>query len=150
VLVARRLKTALGQAPATPQAPSTSNGPGGSPGPFELLLIEAAHAPENCLGPVLRFAPWLVVFVDAAELGEAPGAVRWLSWEETAGLGGSTHTVSPAMLARYLIPTLHCQVAVLAVQAGDTTIGASLSPPVAAAVDEVVRGLVTLLRSAAG
>jgi hydrogenase 3 maturation protease len=150
VLVARRLKTALGQARTTSQPPSASKGPGESPGPFELLLVEAAHAPENCLGPVLRFAPWLVVFVDAAEMGEAPGAVRWLSWEETAGLGGSTHTVSPAMLARYLIPTLNCQVAVLAIQAGDTTIGAPLTPSVAAAVDEVVRGLALLLGTAAG
>jgi len=109
-------------------------------------VIEAAHAPENCLGPLLRFAPQLVIFVDAADLGEAPGTIRWLSWEETAGLGGSTHTLSPAMLARHLIiPALGCAVAVLAVQAADTTIGAPPTPPVTTAVDEIVRGLAGLL-----
>jgi len=122
-----------------------ANGPGVSPGPFDVLPIEAAHAPENCLGPLLRFAPALVIVVDAAEMGEPPGSVRWLPWEETAGLSASTHTLPPSMLARFLVPSLGCEVAVLAIQAADTTIGAPPTPPVAAAVDDVVRGLATLL-----
>ncbi len=51
--------------------------------------------PENCTGAVLRFAPDLVVLVDAAEMGEAPATIRWLDWQETTGLSASPPTLPP-------------------------------------------------------
>lgn len=143
VLIARRLLALTRQEAGSPHHHSTEPRTLGS---VELLVIEAAHAPENCLGPLLRFAPSLVILVDAAELGEPPGAVRWLRWEETAGLSASTHTLPPSMLARFLVPALGCEVAVLAVQAGATAVGAPLTPAVAAAVDDIAHALARLLR----
>jgi hydrogenase 3 maturation protease len=144
VLVVRRL-SALARRGSGKAAPNKSQGPGAFPGPCDLLIIEAAHAPENCLGPLLRFRPALVIVVDAAELGERPGTVRWLDWQETAGLSASTHTLPPSMLARFLVPAAGCEVAVLAIQAADTALGAPLSPEVAAAVEEILNGLSQLL-----
>jgi hydrogenase 3 maturation protease len=110
-----------------------------------LLVIDAGPAPENCTGLLRRFQPNLVLLVDAAQLDELPGAVRWLDWQETTGLSASTHTLPPYMLAEYLVLELNCEVALLGLQPGDTTAGAPLSPSVQAAVEEVVRQLTEIL-----
>ena len=41
-----------------------------------FLCLSAGAAPENCTGLLRRFRPDLVLLVDAAEMGEAAGAVR--------------------------------------------------------------------------
>jgi hydrogenase 3 maturation protease len=88
----------------------------------------------------------LVLLVDAAELGEAPGAIQVLRWEETSGLSASTHTLPPYVLARFLTAELDCDVALLGIQPADTSFGAPLSPPVRAAVEAVVRTLASVVR----
>lgn len=49
------------------------------------------------------------------------------------------------MLARYLVAELACEVALIGIQAQDTTLGAPVSPPVRRAIGSVCRGLTTLL-----
>lgn len=105
----------------------------------QLLVIDAGHAPENHTGPIRRFAPELVLLVDAAQLGEAPGAVRWLAWQETTGLSASTHTMPPYVLARYLTAELNTHIALIGIQPADTSLGATLSPEVRQAVNGVVQ-----------
>ncbi len=78
-------------------------------------------------------------------MGEAPGTIRWLDWQETTGLSASTHTLPPYMLAQYLVGSLGCQVALLGIQPAQNDIGTPLSPPVAAAVEEVSETLKELL-----
>jgi hydrogenase 3 maturation protease len=115
------------------------------PAPFSLLVVEAAHAPENCTGAIRRFAPDLVILVDAAEMGDPPGVVRWLDWREAAGLNTSTHTLPPSMVARYLATELSCEVALVGIQVHDTALGAPVSPAVRRAIRAVAHGLATLL-----
>jgi hydrogenase 3 maturation protease len=115
------------------------------PAPFSLFVIEAAHAPENCTGAIRRFGPDLVVLVDAAEMGDAPGTIRWLDWRAAAALDVSTHTLSPALIARYLVAELSCEVALIGIQVQDTSLGAPVSPPVRRAIRTVVCGLAALL-----
>ncbi len=110
-----------------------------------LLVLDAGPAPENHTGPLRRFAPELVILVDAARMDEPPGTVRWLPWEETVGLPGSTHTLPASLLARYLTAELGCDVALLGIQPLDTEIGRPMSAPVARAVGEVTAGLADLL-----
>ena len=113
-----------------------------------LFVIEAAHAPENCTGAVRRFAPDLVILVDAAEMGDPPGTVRWLDWRDTSGLGASTHSLPPSMVARYLAAELSCQVALIGIQVQDTSLGARVSPPVRRAIRTVSEGLKIFLLDA--
>ena len=118
------------------------------PVPFSLFVIEAAHAPENCTGAIRRFAPDLVILVDAAEMGDPPGTTRWLDWRDTAGLDASTHALPPSMVARYLAAELSCGVAMIGIQAQDTSLGAPVSPPVRRAIRSVSRELTELLLGA--
>ncbi len=110
-----------------------------------VLVIEAAHAPENATAGLRRFAPQLVLLVDAAEMGEAPGTVRWVGLAEIDGMSASTHTLPLSMLAKYLVLELGCEVKVLGIQPGSTEIGESVSKSVLQAVDEIVSGLAELL-----
>ena len=102
-----------------------------------LLLLDAGHAPENCLGPIVRFRPDAILFIDAARGGGAPGDLTWLRPDEADGRGGSTHALSLAMLAGYLSAETGAAVHVLGVEPGDLAFGEGLSPAVAAAVAEV-------------
>ena len=68
----------------------------------DLLVLETGTAPENFTGPLRRFAPTVTILVDAADLGERPGAVAWADWQASDGLSASTHTLPPSVFARYL------------------------------------------------
>lgn len=103
-----------------------------------FLVVEAGHAPENYTAPVRRFAPDLVLLVDAAELGELPGTIRWLEWTETTGISASTHTMPLYLLGRYLATEANCVVGLIGIQAADTGLNAPLSAEVEKAVAAVV------------
>lgn len=118
------------------------------PAPFSLLVIEGAHAPENCTGAIRQFAPDLVILVDAAEMGDPPGTVRWVDGREAGSLGASTHALPTSLIARYLAAELSCEIGVIGIQVQDTSLGAQVSPPVRRAIGSVCRGLSALLLEA--
>jgi hydrogenase 3 maturation protease len=105
------------------------------------LVIDAGPVPESFTGPLRRFQPELVLFVDAAEMGEPVGTVAWLDWQATDGLSASTHSLPPTVLAKYLIHELACQVAIIGIQPQQLELGRLLSPAVQKTVTEVAAGL---------
>jgi len=86
--------------------------------------------------------------VDAAVVGDVPGTIRWLDWRDTAGLDASTHALPPSMVARYLAAELSCGVAMIGIQAQNTSLGAPVSPAVRRAIRSVTQGLTRLLLGA--
>lgn len=112
-----------------------------------VLLLDAGMAPENFSGPIRRFAPDLVLLIDAAEMGEAPGTVCYVTWQETTGFSASTHTLPLYFLAQYLETELGCQVVVLGVQPENLDFGAPFSPIVQQAVNEVISELTAILQT---
>ncbi len=109
-----------------------------------FLVVDAGPAPENFTGHLRRFKPDLVLLVDAAQMQETPGTIRWLDWRETSGVSASTHTLPPYVLSEYLVSELGCQVALLGIQALDTSLGAPLSTPVKQAVESIVQNIAAL------
>ena len=107
-----------------------------------LLAIDAGMAPENVAGTLRRFGPDLVLLVDAAQMGAAPGAIVWLAWQDAEGISASTHSFPVSLLAGYLVDELGCAVGLLGIQPADTALDAPLSPPMRQAVDAVVQELV--------
>ena len=110
-----------------------------------VLVMEAGHAPENATAGLRRFAPQVVLLIDAAEMGDVPGTIRWVDMEEIDGMSASTHTLPLSMLAKYLVLELGCEVKILGIQPGSTEIGESVSKEVLQAVDEIVSALAELL-----
>jgi len=115
-----------------------------------LLVIEAGHAPENTTGELRRFAPNLVLIIDAAEMGETPGTVKWVPQESIDGMSASTHSLPLSMLARYLTLELNCTVTFLGIQPGSNEVGEQVSPEVLQAVHEVVDQVVEELETCFG
>jgi hydrogenase 3 maturation protease len=101
------------------------------------LVIDAGPAPESFTGPMRKFQPDLVVFIDAAEMGEPVGTTAWLAWQATDGLSASTHSLPPTVLAKYLIHELGCQIAMIGIQPQQLELGNPLSPAVQKTVTEV-------------
>jgi hydrogenase 3 maturation protease len=106
-----------------------------------LLVIDAGPAPENATGALRRFAPDLVLLIDAAQMDASPGVVRWLSWQSAVGLSASTHSLPCSVLASYLVAECGCEVAILGIQPAGTRIGARLSGEVRRSVQMLVQRL---------
>jgi hydrogenase maturation protease len=79
-----------------------------------------------------------LLIVDAAEIDETPGTVKWIPEESIDGMSASTHSLTLCMLARYLTLELNCTVALLGIQPGSNTVGDDISSEVAQAVQEIV------------
>lgn len=110
-----------------------------------LLVIDAGPAPENTTSALRRFGPDLVLLVDAAQMGEPPGAVRWLDGEQTTGISASTHSLPPYMLARYMTAEFGCHVALIGMQPFANQVDAPLTPGMRAAAEDVIEGLADAL-----
>lgn len=113
----------------------------------DLLLLNSGVAPENETGVLRRFAPDLVLLLDAAQMDAPPGTVRWVSCELLSGVSASTHSLPLSLLATYLQAELGCQVALLGIQPATNEVGAPLSLPVRAAVETVAEALAGLLQA---
>lgn len=110
-----------------------------------LLALETGPAPENFTGTVRRFAPDLVLLVDAAQMNGTPGEVRWLDWENLSGISASTHTMPLDIIVAYLTAELGCQAGFLGIQPAGNAVGAPLSPEVQQAVASTVQTLIEVL-----
>lgn len=111
----------------------------------DLLLVEAGLAPENFTSILRRFDPDWVLWIDTADLGLVPGAIKWLEWDETTGFNASTHTLSPGLLGRYLERELSCRMGILAIQPLHVRFGEKMSEPVKRSVNRLVKLLIGLL-----
>ena len=127
--------------------PNGQNGRGNGPnGPLNrLLVVNAGPAPENFTSPLRRFQPNLVLLIDAAQMGAAPGTICLLPWQETEGISASTHTLPLHVFAGYISNEMNCEVLLLGIEPTDISFGAPLSEPVHQALHEVARELPVVL-----
>ena len=106
-----------------------------------VLIIDAGTAPENVTGALRKFAPALVLLIDAAQLNEPPGTIEWLDWRDTTGISAITHGLPLHVIAEYLVTEIGCEVALIGIQPRGNAFDTPLSLEVQHAVDEVVQVL---------
>jgi hydrogenase 3 maturation protease len=111
----------------------------------EILVIAAGSSPENCTAQLRRFDPDCVLLLDAAQMGEKPGTVRWLSWQSASGVSATTHTLPLSLIGSYLSKELDCEVALLGIQPASIKIGTPLSPAVQTSVEALAEILANIL-----
>ncbi|HSW46542.1 MAG TPA: hydrogenase maturation protease [Phycisphaerae bacterium] len=114
-------------------------------------LVDAGMRPENFAHRVAACRPHVVLFVDAAELGEEPGRLALRRVEELAGGGISCHAGGVALMASYLAAVTGAACHALLAQRSRVndsrpdeadsaaTDPSPMSPPVWRAVDEACR-----------
>jgi hydrogenase maturation protease HycI len=110
-----------------------------------LLVVDAGPAPESYSGVLRRFAPDLVLLVDAAQMDAPPGTVRWLDWQAATGLSASTHTLPLRIFGDYLIAETGCHIGCLGIQPASNDFGAALSPAVRDAAEACAQSLAEIL-----
>jgi hydrogenase 3 maturation protease len=110
------------------------------------LVIDTGPSPESYTGPIRKFQPDLVLFVDAAEMGEPAGTVNWLEWQETDGLSASTHSLPLTTLGSYLMHELGCQIAMIGIQPQQLEFGKPVSPIIQETVTEVAARLMECMQ----
>jgi len=96
-----------------------------------VLPLICWTVPESFAEPIRRFRPTHVLLIDAAELGQMPGACRLVSAEDVLGLALSTHGMPLRLLAKYLRKTTDAEIALLALQPKQTELGGGLSQELA-------------------
>jgi len=109
--------------------------------PGNVLPLVCWTVPESYAEPIRRFRPTHVLLIDAAELGQMPGACRLVSAEDVLGLALSTHPMPLRLLAKYLRKTTDAEIALLALQPKQTELGAGLSQE----LDRVTHALADVL-----
>ena len=97
--------------------------------------VSAGTNPENYLEQILSAKPGLVIFLDACDLGDDPGAIRWLKNDEIETAGISTHAFSITMIEKYLNLERETECRYLAIQPAVTGIGEDLSPELRQGID---------------
>lgn len=108
--------------------------------------FEGCAAPENLTGAIAAFRPTHVLLVDAAHLGEEPGAVRVIPRGEIRGVSFSTHMLPAPIFLDYLEKSTGCASLVVGIQPAQTDVLGPISPPVARAIDAVVATVRQALR----
>jgi hydrogenase 3 maturation protease len=106
--------------------------------PANFLALDGGSIPENASGPLRKFKPDLVILVDAADMGVEPGTVAWLEVDQIDGMSASSHTLPLSVLGGYLESEIGCGVHYLGIQPARLDFAAELTPPVKAAVREIV------------
>ena len=110
-----------------------------------ILVVDAGQAPENCAGDLRRFHPSTILMIDAAEMGQPPGAIDWIEVDELEGMSASSHSLPLSTLAKYLALELNCSIGVLGIQPKFNDVGEMVSAEVTQAVNRVVEQLTALL-----
>lgn len=110
----------------------------------DRLILYAGPAPENFCGAFRRFAPDLVLMIDAAQMDAVPGTVRLIPFEDVAGIGPSTHTLPLHLLAGYLASELGCEVVLLGIQPAKVEYG-EVSAPMQKIIPSVAKKLAIAL-----
>jgi hydrogenase 3 maturation protease len=109
------------------------------------ISIPAGCAPENCTGQLREFGPEAVLFLDAADMEEMPGTIRWLPPDAADGVSASTHSLPLGVLAGYLAAEIGCDVGLLGIQPECIEMDSPLSPSVRIAVRDICSTLVRAL-----
>jgi len=111
-----------------------------------FLFINGGAAPENLLGVIIRSQPKLVLFIDAAQMGQEPGCVQLIPLDRIGGLTAVTHGISFGIIGRYLQDEVGCRVMVLGIQPQSNQPNTTLSRVISDVVQQVSDSLEALVR----
>jgi hydrogenase 3 maturation protease len=117
-IVARKLQRAFAWVP--PGAPDDG-------GVTMVAIVDAEEIPESYLDVLCAARPAVVVLVDAADVGRAPGSVVLVDGSRLADHASSTHRTPLAPVARYLEGRTGARVLLAGIQPGPDRWGDGLS-----------------------
>lgn len=109
----------------------------------DCLCINAETTPENCLGLIAKQQPDTVVFIDAVDMGLAPGQWRVFEDSEMAETSLHTHGISLGLLIAHLQSHTDARIVVLGIQPCSVAFGQGISVDVETAIEEIAEAVQT-------
>ena len=109
-------------------------------GARDWVSVDCGPALENASGLVVRESPDLLVVVDAARMGLAPGSIRRVPLPARDRMLASTHGL-PISFVWERIASAVGRTVLIGIEPGDLSFGEGLSPAVGAAADALVSRL---------
>ncbi|MEM3342446.1 MAG: hydrogenase 3 maturation endopeptidase HyCI [Thermoplasmata archaeon] len=110
-----------------------------------LFVVNSGTAPENITGALRRFSPEVIIFVDAAEIGMAPGSIGIFPPESLGNSPLSTHTLPLKIIIEYLKTELHAKYYIIGIQPHSTEPAAEISAEVTDAVYILSEAIIKLV-----
>lgn len=114
------------------------------------LLINAGTVPENFTGKIRSENPSHILIVDAVEMREDPGTVRFIERDSISEYSISTHAMPLSFLVRYLEDQGDYRIALMGVQPENLEFGTELSPVVEGAVRDLAGVIIAALDGVEG
>lgn len=108
-----------------------------------LFVMDCGTLPENASGPLRRFQPQMILLIDAADLDEEAGTIRFVDLDQVRGFSASSHSLPLSVLAGFLMKEFSCEVALFCIQPLSLEFEAGLSAPVKKAVNKLVEEIVS-------
>lgn len=106
--------------------------------PEVISLMDVGEVPENFLGNMVKWKPDTILFVDAADFGEAAGSIKLIDTENLNAGGFSTHSSSLNLVIEYLRKETQAEILLLGIQPERLKMGNGLSEPVQKAIQDIL------------
>ena len=102
----------------------------------DWLVVNAGTVPENFAGLVNKEKPIVLVIVDAADLGLAPGEMRRLEKDQANSAFYSTHSLPISQFVDQVQAAVR-EIVIIGIQPKDLSQFSSLSPELKAAAEKM-------------
>ncbi|PKG32280.1 hydrogenase 3 maturation endopeptidase HyCI [Methanoregula sp.] len=111
-----------------------------------VQVFLAETVPENITGPLRKYRPDHVLFLDAAEMGERPGTIARIEPEQVRARLFSTHALPLPVVMEYIERDIGIPVTLLGIQPETSSPGNALSGTDRRYFDENLRQVSEVLR----
>jgi hydrogenase 3 maturation protease len=115
--------------------------------PGRFAAFSGGTAPECFTGEIKKFNPDLVLIIDAADMGLAPGEVRSIEPTEVSGVSFSTHMLPLKVMLDYLNKEIGCRTAIVGIQSESLEFGGEMCSAVSRTVEVLIHSLASHLSS---
>lgn len=103
-----------------------------------FTTFDGATVPEAYIPAIREQAPDIVVFIDAARMGGAPGSVGIFTRSEVGGTLFSTHSMPLSTMARYLEQEVGCTVYIVGIEPKSFGFGEPISQEVGQSAQSII------------
>lgn len=103
----------------------------------ELLLCAGETAPENFSGKIRIFCPTHLLVIDAADVGQPPGAIVQINPQDVGGPTFCSHMLPLRVMIDYLTEETGAEITLLGIQYKSIKFDGEMTSEIQAAIDEV-------------
>jgi hydrogenase 3 maturation protease len=95
-----------------------------------VMFLNCSTAPENFTGFIKEFGPTHLMLIDAAEMGEKPGTIKFIPSGKVGGVSFATHVLPIAVMINYLKQSIKFESVIMGIEPKNLVFGTEMSSEV--------------------